>query len=56
MTDNPIQRKLGTARTVPTQQELVDYGNNHLMSISRFDIHWFVANGRVCVGSRLDNR
>ena len=37
----------------PTQQQQIDHGNSHLLSMNRHDIHWFIANGRVCVGARL---
>lgn len=51
MTDNPISRKLGdAARPRLSQQEQLDKINAYTRSIGRFDIHWFVQNGKIVVG------
>ena len=52
MTKNPFSGMETEAPRRKTQQELVDYGNDHLVSIGRFDVYWFVHNGRCTIGHR----
>ena len=54
MAKNPFDGIEGAKPRTKTQQEHVDYGNADLARIGRRDVHWFIHDGRVCIGPRLE--
>lgn len=52
MATNPLKSRMAAPQVRRNLQESVDYGNAHLASIGRTDVHWFAHDGQLCIGFR----